>query len=250
MSNTINDSMPPRPDVEFDFNLPHGIDAGDSVKGNLHSTHGYQENDNLPKAMHEHVEQDIDIDMRDRSNDDNSIYDQNSSDQDMNHQILQILEQGFSGDDDAPQAFDRSWSGHQARKSPSTSKKSPRTDDGDDEASPRVKRPRQSLFGGPTDVIEEDQFDDLFGELPEEGLRDQADNLLETEVPRENIGNRLSSLDLEAQETEVHSSEQPLNLSFGFAESDRDSMSPRVSPGLSDGEIVIPPDTQVCAISS
>ena len=131
MSNTINDSMPPRPDVEFDFNLPHGIDAGDSVKGNLHSTHGYQENDNLPKVMHEHVEQDIDIDMRDRSNDDNSIHDQNSSDQDMNHQILQILEQGFSDDDDAPQAFDRSWSGHQARKSPPTSKKSPRTD-GDD----------------------------------------------------------------------------------------------------------------------
>jgi hypothetical protein len=168
----------------------------------------------------------------------------------MNHQILQILEQGFSDDDDAPQAFDRSWSGHQARKSPSTSKKSPRTDDGNDEASPRVKRPRQSLFGGPKDEIEEDQFDDLFGELPEEGLRDQADNLLETAVPRENIGNRLSGLDLEAQETEVHSSEQPLNLGFGFEESERDSMSPRVSPALTDGNIVIPPDTQVRAISS
>ncbi|OWY57138.1 hypothetical protein AA0118_g9156 [Alternaria tenuissima] len=206
-------NMPPKPEVEFDFNLPHGIDAEE------------------PADVQQSVEPRHDAQMREPIMDAHTMNDQ-------------TLEQGFSDDDDAPQAFDRSWSGHQARKSSLTNNKSPRTDDDADEASPRGKRLCQSLFGGPTNEVEEDQFDDLFEEMPEEGLVDQADDLLETEVPRESIGNRLSGLDLEAQETEVHSSEQPLNLGFGFEESDRDSMSPRVSPALSDGDIVIPPDTQ------
>ena len=211
-------NIPPKPEVEFDFNLPHGIDAEE------------------PADVQQSVEPRHDAQMREPIMDAHTMNDQ-------------TLEQGFSDDDDAPQAFDRSWSGHQARKSSLTNNKSPRTDDDADEASPRGKRLCQSLFGGPTNEVEEDQFDDLFEEMPEEGLVDQADDLLETEVPRESIGNRLSGLDLEAQETEVHSSEQPLNLGFGFEESDRDSMSPRVSPALSDGDIVIPPDTQVCVIS-
>ncbi|KAL1792384.1 hypothetical protein ACET3X_008891 [Alternaria dauci] len=237
MSTTVNHSMPPRPDVEFDFNLPHGIGADESVKGDLPSAHGHQEDDDLSTAIHEHVEQDIDIDididMPDRSNDDNSIHDQKPSYQVMDYQTL---EQGFSDDDDVPI--------HQARKSPPTNKKSPRNDDSDDETSSRSKRPRQSLFGGPTDEVEEDQHDDLFEELFGEDLADQADNIPGSEVPKESISSRLPSLNLEVQETEAHPSEQPLNLGFGLEESDRDSMSPRASPALSDGDIVIPPDTQ------
>jgi hypothetical protein len=245
-----DESMPPRPEVEFDFNLPHGIDADEDAIEDDRNIHDDPENANLTQDIRNSAEHDLDIDMHEtrdgvRHSKDASKDFQNSGYQEMNYNTL---EKGFSDDDDAPEAFDRSWLAHQARKSPPKKKKSPRADDDDDEASPRSKKPRQSLFGGPPDEVEENEYDDLFEERPADRLADQFDDLPATETTNQSVGNRMSSLNLEQQDTEGGPSEQPLNLGFGFGDSDRESMSPRESPAPSEGEIVIPPDTQVSVI--
>ncbi|KAI4646303.1 uncharacterized protein J4E78_009225 [Alternaria triticimaculans] len=229
--------MPPRPDVDFDFNLPHGLD--DDATGEQQEPHAqsfnndlFSQNDNPLDDTHQPMELDQDHNQGGQ----NSVHD------DMNYNGL---EEGFSDDDDAPKAFDRSWTTHQARRSSLKSKKSPRTDDGDDEPSPRTKKPRQSLFGGLVEEVEEDHFDDLFEEQPDDCLVDEEVDLPETEMPRQSIGNRMSSLNLDQQEREVSPFEQQFNLGFEQpGDSDREGMSSRGSPAPSDGEVVIPPDTQ------
>jgi len=239
MSTTKDGNLPPKPDVEFDFNLPHGMDVEENAKGDDQSMNDHHADDGMP--------QDPDVDMHDEDSGDfhskDARHHQNSAQHDMNYNTL---EEGFSDDEDAPKAFDRSWIAHQARRSSPKSKKSPRTDDGDDEASPRSKKPRQSLFGGLAEEVEEDHFDDLFEEQPDDPLVDEEVDLPETEMPRQSIGNRMSSLNLDQQEREVSPFEQQFNLGFEQpGDSDREGMSSRGSPAPSDGEIVIPPDTQV-----
>jgi len=233
--------MPARPEVEFDFNLPHGLDAEpETIAHNAHPddvvrsrSDGGHDDDEPMEDVQQAVQRDLDLDPPR----------QNAAQHDMNYNTL---EEGFSDDEDAPKAFDRSWTAHRARRSSPKSKKSPRTDDGDDEASPRSKKPRQSLFGGLAEEVEEDHFDDLFEEQPDDPLVDEEVDLPETEMPRHSIGNRMSSLNLDQQEREVSPFEQQFNLGFEQpGDSDREGMSSRGSPAPSDGEIVIPPDTQV-----
>ncbi|KAI4666315.1 uncharacterized protein J4E79_002352 [Alternaria viburni] len=231
MAQMVDQNMPPRPEVEFDFNLPHGIDSEVSLSN---------EPDNIvPQTDHEPME---DVQQTVEQDDALGPLLQDSAQHDMNYNTL---EEGFSDDEDAPKAFDRSWTAHQARRSSPKSKKSPRTDDGDDEPSPRTKKPRQSLFGGLAEEVEEDRFDDLFEEQPDDHLVDEEVDLPETEMPRQSIGNRMSSLNLDQEEKEADPFEQQFNLGFEQpGDSDREGMSSRGSPAPSDGEIVIPPDTQ------
>ncbi|KAI4933424.1 uncharacterized protein J4E92_003090 [Alternaria infectoria] len=235
-----DDGMPTRPEVEFDFNLPHGLDAEQETVAHNADTDdvvrsrsdGGHDDDEPMEDVQQAVQRDLEL----------NAPRQNAAQHDMNYNTL---EEGFSDDEDAPKAFDRSWTAHQARRSSPKSKKSPRTDDGDDEASPRSKKPRQSLFGGLTEEVEEDHFDDLFEEQPDDPLVDEGVDLPETEIPRQSIGNRMSSLNLDQQERELSPFEQQFNLGFEQpGDSDREGMSSRGSPAPSDGEIVIPPDTQ------
>lgn len=238
--------MPPRPEVEFDFNLPHGID-------NEKETPAIDQ-DPLSSAFHDAVMQDehdchdgqdyADISHQNAVPDHNpDSHNQNRAQHDMNYNTL---EEGFSDDDDAPKAFDRSWTAHQARRSSPKKKKSPRAEDSDDEASTKSKKPRHSLFGGSTEEVEEDDLEDLFEEPPEDRLIDEAENLPETELRKHSIGNRMSSLNLDQQEREASPLEQQFNVGFQQpGDSDREGMSSRGSPAPSDGEVIIPPDTKV-----
>jgi hypothetical protein len=232
MAKTTDQIMPPKPEVEFDFDLPQGIDTEEFTQSNEHDS-------NDPLSYHEPIE---DVQRVIEPNIDPDVQDENSVRQIINYNTLQ---EGLSDDDHAPEAFDRSWSAHQARKSLSRKRKSPRAKNGDDEASPSSKKPRQSLFGGTTEEVEEDQFADLFEEQTEDRLVDQAGYLLGTPIATHNIDSRMSSLNLGQQEMEANSSKQLFNLGFGLEDSGGESMSPRASPALSDSEIVIPADTQV-----
>ena len=198
---------PPRPDVEFDFHLPHGIDAEEDIQD-------------------------------DRSNAD--LYDQHM---DQLHPAYNVLENGFSDDDDAPEAFDRSWSGHQARKPPPKDRKSPRTDDEEDDMSPSNKRPRPSLFGGLTGEAEESQ---------DRMLKDPPENPCETNTPgKHDTVQELGMPDLDITDalpspiSDPPLSDLSFNAGSGLSDSDRDSMSPRNSPEQSADTVIIPPDTQV-----
>jgi len=229
----MDDNMPPRPEVEFDFNLPHGIDAEQAAPADETDVRNSQAGLEPMEDVQQTVEQD----------DAPGLLLQDSAQHDMNYNTL---EAGFSDDEDAPKAFDRSWTAHRARKYSPRNKKSPRTDDGDDEPSPKSKKPRQSLFGGLAEEVEEDHFDDLLEEQPDDHLVDEEIDLPETELPRQSIGNRMSSLNLDQEEREADPFEQQFNLGFEQpGDSDREGMSSKGSPAPSDGEIVIPPDTQV-----
>jgi hypothetical protein len=241
-------TISPRPEVEFDFVLPHGVDATASEQ----NAPGDAEDHNTVEDIHDSAERDVDIDMRERS--DSGRHSRNTSndlianDQDLAEGGMNYntFEQGFSDDDDAPKAWDRSWTAHQARRSSPKSRKSPRDEEGDYEDSPKSKKPRQSLFGGLSEDVEEDESADHFEEQPEERLVNQAEDSLETPVPRHSIGNRMSSLNLDQQEREASPSYQQFHIGFDQpGDSDREDMSSRGSPALSDGEIVIPADTQV-----
>jgi hypothetical protein len=89
-------------------------------------------------------------------NNDIDIYDQDTGEQDLNYNVMP---KGFSDDEDAGETIDRSWSGHQARKSSPKNKKSPKrsSDDGDDEASFTTKKLRKSLFSVPMEADQEKQ---------------------------------------------------------------------------------------------
>ncbi|KAI4944799.1 hypothetical protein J4E91_008486 [Alternaria rosae] len=231
MAKMVNQNMPPKPEVEFDFNLPHGIDGEASLSNEPDSL--------IPQTDHEPME---DVQQTVERDHDMNLSHENSAQHDMNYNTLEV---GFSDDDDAPKAFDRSWTAHQARRSSPKKKKSPRAEDSDDEASPKSKKPRHSLFGGSAEEVEEDDLEDLFEEPPEDRLIDEDENLPETELRKHSIGNRMSSLNLDQQEREASPLEQQFNVGFQQpGDSDREGMSSRGSPAPSDGEVIIPPDTQ------
>ncbi|KAF1938120.1 hypothetical protein EJ02DRAFT_32670 [Clathrospora elynae] len=213
----MDDNMPPQIGGEFDFNLPHGIDAekGDPQPNDNSDNHDFMGDGHDPAEPSDHDSVDDVQDLKYGS-----------------------LPKGFSDDEDAVEAFDRSWTGYQARKFPSKVKKSPRrsTDGSDHEASPRSKRPRQSLFGGPTEKFED--------EAPAEYLVEEAEDTHELQTPAHGIGTRMSSLNLEQQERELSPSERLLTLGFGLATSDRGSISPRASPAPSERSFIIPPEDQ------
>jgi hypothetical protein len=231
-------SMSPRPDVEFDFILPHGMDNEDAVPSNEQTNYDYQNDHDPMEGFHHTTEPTNALDL----------YGQNIGEQNMNYELLP---KGFSDDEDAGEPFDRSWSGRQAMKSPPKDKTSPKrsSDDGDDEASPTAKKPRKSLFGGPMEDYEEERPDGH----PKDDVVDQNDDVREPKTPGHGIGNRLSSLNFEQQERADSPSERPYNLGLDIATiddgSDRGSMSPTPPPDPNDEHVVIPPDDQVSALS-
>jgi hypothetical protein len=241
MSGSIDDSLPPRPDTAFDFNLPHGIDTEEHAPSTGQTVHDFADREpNDPQYDHDQME-DIQHTAEPKNNVD--LYDQDTGEQEMNYELMP---KGFSDDEDAGEAFDRSWSIHQAQKSPPKNKKSPKrsSDDGDEEAIPTTKKPRVSLFGGPMDEDEEERSE----EEPEKYGVDRDEDVAEPKTPGHGIGNRLSSLNLEQQEREVSPTERPLNVGFGLPLSDRGSdrsMSPTPPPDTPEENVCIPPDTEV-----
>ncbi|KAF2130739.1 hypothetical protein P153DRAFT_336572 [Dothidotthia symphoricarpi CBS 119687] len=226
----VDNDMPPRPETEFDFSLPHGLEAGEDAsnddqndRDSLHDLFNSPEPDN--DNEHNKIDHnDHDLNPENRNNDQ----------QDLNYCAFA---KGFSDDEDGDETFDGSWAGHQAKTSSSRNKKSPRrseTDDADDEESPRMKKPRQSLFGGPDEEVEEDE--------PDRRVTEDQSGLDALDTPEQGIRNRISSLNLDQQEDETI---RPFNLGFGLASSDRGSISPRSSPAPSEGSVIIPPDDQV-----
>ncbi|KAH7090744.1 hypothetical protein FB567DRAFT_590124 [Paraphoma chrysanthemicola] len=215
-----DDSMPPRPECEFDFDLPHGIDAEETEP--FAQDHNATPDEEPLDSNMGHTDDHLDELFEDGRDNAQKL---------MNYDTLA---QGFSDDEEVDKAFDRSWTAHQARKSsPKHKKKSPRRSedgDGDDEGSPRAKRPRKSLFGGPVEHIDTQQsanYPSSQSSVPHTPI-----------TPGHGIGHGMSSLNLDAPD------DRPINLGFGLDTSDRDSLSPVPSRAPSEESFIIPPDDQ------
>lgn len=214
-----------RPDLTFEFNLPHGIDIdqeasvdrvlGDTANDNSWSFDRLRDNNGLTPGVANSAAQ--------HSNDDVDL-------------TYRQFSPGFSDDEGSGEAFERSWPGHQAKKEAAKTakgKKSPRRSDDESEdleTETQAKKPCQSLFGG---VDREMDIDE------------QADNLLAPATPGLGLGNRMSSLALD-QQHDGDGVEYPVSDSFGLACSDIGSV--RDSPPSSDDEVIIPPGTVVSSL--
>jgi hypothetical protein len=234
--------MLPRPEPEFDFSLPHGI-----------STDADQLEDGDQEAVNHAVDQNsqdhMDIDDAEPFTGDIDDLFVDRDDPTQPHLNYETYQSGFSDDEGHEQAFDRSMSANKARKAPPKNKKSPRrSDNGDgsdhrnDEESPKPKKPRKSLFGGPVD---EDDDEDRGGHV-----NDQVEAPLTSQIPGLGIRERMSSLNLEQAEAEDQQIEDtgPIDMGFGLGLSERDSMSPPPSEPESEESVVIPPDNRVSII--
>lgn len=229
--------MPPRPECEFEFNLPHGIDTEESASidsdHNDKSMQNSQDDQAVNSTQRSHDSLD-DLFKDPESHDRHSVEDQHQAQQSLNYDTFQP---GFSDDEGGGEVFKSSWTAQQARKASPKNKKSPRRlqdDDGDEEISPMIKRPRKSLFGGP-DTTSEDQ-------AAFENIANQNEDLQTPEPSKPDIRHRLSSLNLvqqEAQDTRTY------DLSFRLGSSDEDSMSPIPSRAPSEESVIIPSDDQV-----
>jgi hypothetical protein len=246
-------SISPRPDVEHGSHPPHG-NSGEEAP-----IYNDQSNDNFPDQSlmdfdRENYQDDHDpmkdiLQTTELSND-LDFYDQGNGEQDLNYGVLP---QGLSDDENVDKAFDRSWSGQQARKTSPKSKKSPRKSDSgtDEEASPRTKKARHSLFGGPEVEMEDGQPEDYpieqYAQQSEGYLLEQSQNMIEPPTPGQGIRNCMTSLNLEQQGRDVSPAMRPFNSGFDLATSERGSMSPGYSRAASEESIIIPPDNQVRA---
>jgi hypothetical protein len=225
-----DEEMPPRPECEFEFNLPHGIDSDDATPNSTAML-----DDSVVHMHPEEVRAVMEDADADRPNDDSIMDNEQNAQQAMNYDTFKL---GFSDDEGGDEAFDYSWEAQKARKpSQKKKKKSPRRSqdsDVDDEASPRAKKSRQSLFGGPGGEIENEEHN--------EHTIDQDVEPIVPKTPGHSIGNRMSSMNLEehdAQEDHISS------LYLGAGTSNWDSRSPIPSRAVSEESIVIPPDDQV-----
>jgi hypothetical protein len=221
-----SDTMPCRPDCEFHFNLPHSFDPDEEQS--VEQAIIFADNENRDDPMEGTSPNDEDLDALFADYEDNS-------EQPLSHDRFPI---GFSDNGGAKDAFDRSWDAHQAKRQYSKkTKKSPRRSevgDKDDDACPRIKRPRKLLFGDPGQEVEEQEH--------EEGVENQDGSIEFRDSPQPGLRNRLSSLNLdqqEAQDTHIP------NLGFGPRSSEIDSASPGPSRAPSEESVVIPPDDKV-----
>lgn len=233
--------MPPRPECEFDFNLPHGIDTADfpvadhdhdiSVVRNASEAVGSSEIEELD-CDDQRIETDsVNVRPQPLGSPNGAVSSHDTPEE--NEFSYRELSEGES-DEEAGEAFSLPWSSHQAKKSSPKSKKSPRrSDDGSsDGLSPTPKKPRQSLFGAsPT----------------EEDIRETTESNIygEDDSPKHNIGHRMSSLNLEQEDKQRSSTGRPFNFGFGSTSENRESVSPRTSRASSEESIIIPPDDQV-----
>ena len=219
-----DEGLLPEPDVGLDFSLPHDINA----EGNAASP-----GNNAYELMDYSPVRDIEDKIRQTPapNDNLVITKENVG-------LHEVLQNRPSDRGEAFEAFNVSSSKHLQ------DKKSLRTDDGENEESPKCKKPRQSLFGPPMENTEEGQLDDLFEEQSEE-LMNPGNSTHEPEILTPSICSFMCSLNLEQQIGENHQPEPPFNFESGLAESEMDFMSPRVSPAPGQGDTTIPPDHQV-----
>lgn len=246
--------MLPVSESDFDFNLPQGFDIENAATSNgkeaphtntVQDDTQHQDPSNVPqhfeKNSYHHYSDGPMNDVLQTSGGDRYLKNgaQSNEEQPLKYQSLP---RDISDDDGVAEAFDRSWISHQARRSRPKVKKSPRRDetDGDDEANPRIKKPRQSLFCGPEP--RDEKVDNQNYSM------NQDDDMDESRTLKQGIGRRMSSLNLERQDQEGSPLDRPFYLGFG-ATSGRDSLSPRASPTPSEDSISIPADDQVSVIS-
>jgi hypothetical protein len=237
MSASQDDSMPPRPECEFEFNLPHGIDTEESASidsdHNDKSMQNSQDDQAVNSTQHSHDSLD-DMFKDPESHDRLIVEDQHQAQQSMNYDTFQP---GFSDDGGGGEVFKSSRTAHQAMKASPKNKKTPRhlqDDDGNEEASPTIKRPRKSLFGGPDTTFEDREA--------YKNIANQNEDLQTPETSNPNIQHRLSSLNLvqqDAQDTGTY------DLGFTLGSSDEGSMSPIPSRAPSEESVIIPSDDQV-----
>jgi hypothetical protein len=233
MARNAYDSMPPQPECEFDFNLPHGADTEEEQ-------FEYNSRQPVHQAMDLADIESCDDPREDVSRSDkelNSIFadDEDGSELPLNYDRFP---NGFSDDEGGKDAFDRSWETLQTKKlSSKKSKKSPRRSDisnNDDQPSPKTKRPRKSLFGGAGQEAEEQDQEDG------DEIKDRNVEFLDTTQP--DIQNRLSSLGLDQQEAQ--DVRVPI-LGRGLGYPDIGSPSPAPSRSPSEESVVILSDDRV-----
>jgi hypothetical protein len=214
-----NISLPPRP--EHDVNLgPNMRESNNSDKG--------MTGDVL------HTSEEIDALFSD---------DKDPSQRTLDYDTFQ---QGFSDDEDGEDAFNRSWTAQQVRKKSQKSKKSPRrseNSDGGDETSPRTKRPRKSLFGGPAQELLSPELKKFTGDHMED---EEAHN-----ASTPDIRHRICSLDLNQQDSQDEEDvqqardEHTSDLGPDLGTSAVASPLPAWPRAPSEESIDIPPDTEV-----
>ncbi|RMZ74238.1 c6 finger domain [Pyrenophora seminiperda CCB06] len=226
--------MLPRSEIEFDFDLPHGIDPEEDVIAE--STHA-----DTPAGCPQEPHIMNETRQTTTPNDDLSILKENTDLQKMSC----ILQKGLADDgDDSPEAI------HRPSSEPSKSKRSPRTDDGEDEESPESKKICQSLFGPfaapveeavkePVEGPEEENFDYLFEDPPED-LANKEYNMHELGTTGTGIGGYVTGLDLEQQIGKDHHPEPSSDFKPALAESNQESLSPIFSPLAPEEEPIIP----------
>jgi hypothetical protein len=228
-----DDKMPPWPECEFDFDLPHGVDTEEEQ-------FDHDKRQPVHKAM----------DLTGNENRDDSIQDVSRSDQELDTLFADAEDnselplnydrfpKGFSDDGSRNDTLECSWEGVQTKKlSSKKSKKSPRRSgisDSDEQASPKAKKPCKSLFGDAgQEVKEQDQEDDV-------KHQSRIAKLFNTTQP--DIQDRMSSLDLDQQEAQ--DMRVPI-LSRGLGSSDVESGSPASSRSPSEESVGIPVDDKV-----
>jgi len=214
----------PKPDVELDFNLPQGINAEGGAASPGTTDYGLTNYSPVHKPE----------DKIQQTPEPNNNLD-NPEENVGQHEVLQkrLLDLG-----EASEVFNASSS-----KRPQN-KNSPRTNGGENEESPKFKKPRQSLFGPPMENLEEEEFDYLFEEQPEDVIS-QGNSTHKPDILTPSIGSFMCNLNLEQQIGKDHYSEPTFNFESGLAESEMDFMSPRVSPAPNQGDNIILPDRQV-----
>jgi hypothetical protein len=237
MATPTDDSMPPRPECEFDFRLPYGFATEESplIAENFAVSHQYNE------SMGNGSDQNDGFDGR-------FVGDQNNAQQPMDDDKLPTC---ISDDDGGEEVFNRSWSAQQARKAPPRTKKLPRrseNDHVDHEASLRSKRPRKSIFGGPSEQVEDQDIESYLG--------DQTTYINASEASNSNISHSMDSLILDQQGiedpqyTQQAQDTRPFDLGFGLESFNQDYVSPVPSRALSEESFIIPPDDIVSFDSS
>jgi len=240
MANAGHDEMPPRPECEFDFNLPHGIDAEEDGTLQQYATTERSNDEPTPDGF------------REDNNLDALSFDQPGNMQRPMNYDSQAM--GFSDEESAGHQNDRSWKAEQARKPSPKSKKSPRrSNKGDtgDEASPKAKRPRQSLFGG---LVEEAREPEMESNLNDQDIDMGVD--MGAPEPSPDFRHRMSSLNLDQQEkndTEEFQNAQdtrPFDLGLGLGSFEEDGMLATGSRAASEDSFMIPPDDQVSSTPS
>ncbi|KAF2624179.1 hypothetical protein BU25DRAFT_374521 [Macroventuria anomochaeta] len=217
-----DENLPDKPEVTFDFNLPHGIDVEENTLPSKDLT-------KQPTITQDPDDGD-DAPIQDLFfTSDPGMSGHEDTEQDLNYRQFSL---DFSDYEGSERGFERSWPSHQAKKQAAKAargKKSPRRSDaeGDDsDSGTRAKKPRPFLFGGPEEDMENEE---------------QVDNLFAPATPGRGIGNRMSSLNLDQQQNGDEDMERPINTGFGFACSDIGSVHDSSVP--SDDEFVKPPNT-------